>query len=82
MGFHAVPSMDAATFISSAKCHVNFINVMHYDKVVTEDVIRFNIGKLMKFMPKYTQNLVEFGGEYYYKYLDEDTNKAEEIAFK
>jgi hypothetical protein len=45
-------------------------------------VIKFNIEKLMKFMPKYTQHFVEFGGEYYYKYLDDDPVKAREIAFK
>ena len=27
MGFHVVPSMDAATLLSSAKCNVNFVNV-------------------------------------------------------
>jgi hypothetical protein len=82
MGFHVVPSMDATTLLSSAKCHVNFVNVTHYDQVITEDVIRFNVGKMMKFMPKYTQHFVEFGGEYYYKYLDDDPKKAEDIAFK
>ena len=81
MNYDAMPSMDAATLLSSAKCHVNFINVQHYDRFVTEDVIQFNLGKLMKFMPKYTQHIVEFGGEYYYKYLDEDPAKAKEIAF-
>ena len=75
-GYDAMPSMDAATLLSSAKCHVNFINVVHYDSYVTEDVIRFNLGKLMKFMPKFTQHIVEYGGEYYYKYLDEDPAKA------
>lgn len=75
-GYDAMPSMDAATLLSSAKCHVNFINVVHYDSYVTEDVIRFNLGKLMKFMPKFTQHIVEYGGEYYYKYLDEDPSKA------
>ena len=82
MGFHVVPSMDAATLLSSAKCHVNFLNVVHYDKVVTEDVNKFNIGKMMKYMPKYTQHFVEFGGEYYYKYLHDDPVKAEELAFE
>ena len=74
--------MDAATLLSSAKCHVNFINVVHYDKVITEDVIKFNVEKMMKFMPKFTQHIVEFGGEYYYKYLHEDPEKAKEIAFE
>jgi len=32
-------------------------------------------------MPKMTQHFVELGGEYYYKYLDEDPEKAAEIAF-
>ena len=82
MGYHAVPSMDAATLLSSAKCHVNFVNVVHYDRVVTEDVIRFNVGKLMKFMPKYSQCFEVFAGEYYYKYLDSDKEKAKEIAFE
>jgi len=82
MGFHVVPSMDAATLLSSAKSHVNFVNVVHYDKVVTDDVIRFNMKKLMMFMPKMTQHFVEFGGEYYYKNLDEDPEKAREIAFE
>ena len=36
----------------------------------------------MKFMPKFTQHIVEFGGEYYYKYLDEDPEKAQAIAFE
>lgn len=54
MGFHVVPSMDAATFLSSAKSHVNFINVVHYGRPISDDVIHFNISKLMKFMPKYT----------------------------
>ena len=54
MGYHAVPSMDAATLLSTAKQHVNFVNVVHYDRVVTEDVIRFNVGKLMKFLPKFS----------------------------
>jgi hypothetical protein len=76
MGFHAVPSMDSATLLSSAKCHVNFVNVIYYDKYIPEEVVRFNVGKLMKFMPKCTQHFVEFGGEYYYKYLDEDPKKA------
>jgi len=82
MGFHVVPSMDAATLLSSAKCHVNFINVVHYDSDVEDEVIRFNIKKLMKFIPKYTQHFVEFGGEYYYKYFDKDPAKASEIAFE
>ena len=82
MGFHVVPSMDAATLLSSAKCHVNFVNVVHYDRPLTEDVIRFNVGKLMKFMPKFTQHFVEFGGEYYYKNLDNDPEKAMKIAFE
>ena len=76
MGYHVVPSMDAATMLSSAKCHVNFINVVHYDKEIPQDVIEFNMRKLMKFMPKFTQHIVEFGGEYYYKYLDKNPEKA------
>ena len=82
MGFHVVPSMDAATLLSSAKCHVNFVNVVHYDKMVPDEVIQFNFGKLMMFMPKMTQHFVEFGGEYYYKYIDEDPVKAREKAFE
>jgi hypothetical protein len=54
MGFHVVPSMDAATLLSSAKSHVNFVNVVHYDKLVPDEVIRFNMRKIMMFMPKMT----------------------------
>lgn len=43
MGYDAVPSMDAATLLSSAKSHVNFINVVHYEAEVTNEVIQFNI---------------------------------------
>ena len=81
MGFHVVPSMDAATLLSSAKCHVNFVNVVHYDKMVPDEALRFNITKIMKFMPKMTQHFVEFGGEYYYKQLHQDPEKARQITF-
>jgi len=82
MGFHVVPSIDAATLLSSAKCHVNFINVVHYDNFVTREVFEFNFRKLMKFIPNMTQHFVEFGGDYYYKDLHEDHAKAEEITFE
>lgn len=33
-------------------------------------------------MPKFTQHFVELGGDYYYKYLHQDKDKREEIAFE
>ena len=47
MGYDVVPSMDAATLLSSAKSHVNFINVVHYEAELTDEVLQFNIRKLM-----------------------------------
>lgn len=81
IGAVRIPSMDAMTFLSSAKSHVNFMNVVYYDGIVDEATVRFNTNKLAAFMPKFSYKMVECCGEYYYKQMHPDKKTAIDLAF-
>ena len=66
IGANRIPSMDAMTFLSSAKSHVNFMNAVFYDDEIDMATVKFNMYKLAAFMPKYSYKMVECCGEYYY----------------
>ena len=66
MGFEVIPAMDSATFLSSSNSNANCMAVSFYDHKADVNVVKFNIGKLMKTCPKFYCRIVEFAGDYYY----------------
>ena len=72
IGAVRIPSMDAMTFLSSAKSHVNYMNATFYDAEINLATAKLNLYKVAKFMPKCSYKMVECCGEYYYKQMHED----------
>ena len=66
MGDIPLPIMDQATFISPTKSKSNFMNCTCYVQKVDADIVKYNVNRGFKTMPKFQYKIVEFMGEYYY----------------